>query len=274
MPFIKNNKAMTTIVDKSGAHTHIVKYCTCPEATIADIQLFNMGLFPASFVEPKTAFTFNVLNNFLLDNLECGTSATNYYSKLRRMTMSVFPHLVPDCYRELMRVARQWQKLKLLKWNSFGHEEKEVRPGDLALFCLACPQPGINVTLPAGGTTEDINTNNGSDRQTPSWLYTRSLVMDRNFKAKHLHATNPTNKGSLMDSRGFMVGDAMYKEHLAIAKDAVQQSECNNHRTINLADASHHRLEATGIGRCACVKHGCFVPHAMVDFQKGESIPE
>ncbi|KAG1863200.1 hypothetical protein DFJ58DRAFT_656481 [Suillus subalutaceus] len=24
------------------------------------------------------------------------------------------------------------------------------------------------------------------------------------------------------------------------------------------------------IGGCACARHGCFVPHAMVDFQKGE----
>ncbi|KAG2102537.1 uncharacterized protein F5147DRAFT_580924, partial [Suillus discolor] len=270
VPFIKNNKAMTTIVDKSGVHTHIVKYCTCPEADTADIQLFNMGLFPASFIEPKTAFTFDVLNDFLLDNLECGTSAMNYYSKLRRMTTSVFPHLVPDCYRELMRVARQWRKLKLLKWNGFSHEDKEVRPGDLALFCPACPQPGTHVTLPAGGTTKDIDANNGSGRETPSWLYTRSLVTDGNFKAEHLHATNPADEVSLMDGRGFMVGDALYKEHLAIAKDAMQRSECNNHHAVNLANASRHRLEATGIGGCACARHGCFVPHAMVDFQKGE----
>jgi hypothetical protein len=54
-----------------------------------------MGMFPASFNRPKTAFTFAVLDDFLLDNLECGTSAMNYYSKLRRMTSSVFPHLVP-----------------------------------------------------------------------------------------------------------------------------------------------------------------------------------
>ncbi|KAG1796142.1 hypothetical protein EV424DRAFT_1285583, partial [Suillus variegatus] len=66
-----------------------------PGAGAADIQLFKMGLFPASFLEPKTAFTFDVLNDFLLDNLECGTSAMNYYSKLRRMTTTVFPHLVP-----------------------------------------------------------------------------------------------------------------------------------------------------------------------------------
>ncbi|KAG1805128.1 hypothetical protein EV424DRAFT_1474414 [Suillus variegatus] len=221
---------MTTIVDKSGVHTHMVKYCTCPAATAADIQLFKMGLFPVSFLEPKTAFTFDVLNDFLLDNLECRTSAMNYYSKLRRMTTTIFLHLVPDQYQELMRVARQWRKLKLLKRNGFGHEEKEVKPGDLALFCLACPQPGIN---------------------TPSWLYTRSLVMDGNFKAEHLHAVNPGDKATLMDGRGFMVRDALYKEHLT-------------------ANASHHRLEATGIGGCACARHGCFVPHAMVDFQKGE----
>ncbi|KAG2086762.1 uncharacterized protein F5147DRAFT_659138 [Suillus discolor] len=270
VPFIKGNSSMTTIVDKSGIHTHMVKYCTCPNATTANIQMFKMGLFPASFLEPKTAFTFDVLNDFLLDNLECRTSAMNYYSKLRRMTMTIFPHLVPDRYWELMRVARQWRKLKLLKWNGFDHEEKEVKPGDLALFCLACPQPGINVTLPVRELTEDPNVNKGSDLQTPSWLYTRSLVMDGNFKAEHLHAVNPGDEVSLMDGRGFMVGDALYKEHLAIAQDTVQQSECNNHRAVNQANASRHRLEATGISGCTCARHGCFVPHTMVDFQEGE----
>ncbi|KAG1840341.1 hypothetical protein F4604DRAFT_1690823 [Suillus subluteus] len=253
VPFIKNNKTMTTIVDKSGVHTHMVKYCTCPGAPSADIQLFQMGLFPASFLEPKTAFSFDVLDDFLLNNLECGTSAMNYYSKLRRMTTRVFPHLVP--------------KLKLLKWNGFGHEDKEVMPGDLALFCPACPQPGINVTLPTGDDAEGLN---GSDLETPRWLYSRSLVMDRNFKVEHLHAANPSDEVSLMDGHGFMVSDRIYKEHLSLAKEAVQRSECNNHRAINQVNATRHRLEATGIGGCACARHGCFVPHAMVDFQKGE----
>ncbi|KAG1852098.1 hypothetical protein DFJ58DRAFT_716618 [Suillus subalutaceus] len=194
----------------------MVKYCTCPGAPSADIQLFQMGLFPASFLEPKTAFSFDVLDDFLLDNLN-GTSAMNYYSKLRRMTTRVFPHLVPDRYRELMRVTRQWWKLKLLKWNGFGHEDKKVTPGDLALFCPACPQPGINVTLPTGDDAEGLN---GSDLQMPRWLYSRSLVMDGNFKAEHLHAANLSDEVSLMDGRGFMVGDRIYKEHLSLAKEA------------------------------------------------------
>ncbi|KAG1884747.1 hypothetical protein F4604DRAFT_1676839 [Suillus subluteus] len=58
-------------------------------------ELFKMGLFPASFTRPKTAFTFALLDDFILDNLECRTSAMNYYSKLKRITSSVFPHLVP-----------------------------------------------------------------------------------------------------------------------------------------------------------------------------------
>ncbi|KAG1726351.1 uncharacterized protein EDB91DRAFT_1061664 [Suillus paluster] len=32
-----------------------------------------------------------------------------------------------------------------------------------------------------------------------------------------------------------------------------------------------HKLEAMGIGGCACTSHRCFVPNSMVDFQKGES---
>ncbi|KAG1788809.1 hypothetical protein EV424DRAFT_1355962 [Suillus variegatus] len=73
-----------------------------------------------------------------------------------------------------------------------------------------------------------------------------------------------------MVARGLVYVVVTYKAHLALAKDAVQRSECNNHRAVNQANATWHRLEATGIGGCACARHGCFVPHAMVDFQKGE----
>lgn len=46
--------------------------------------------------------------------------------------------------------------------------------------------------------------------------------MDGNFKAKHLHAINPSNEVSLMDSHGFVVGDTLYKEHLVVAQDTIQ----------------------------------------------------
>jgi hypothetical protein len=39
---------------------------------------------------------------------------------------------------------------------------------------------------------------------------------------------------------------------------------------VNQANANRRDLEATGIGACACARHGCFLPHSVVDFQKGE----
>ncbi|KAG1797829.1 uncharacterized protein HD556DRAFT_1431037 [Suillus plorans] len=233
-----------TIVHSSGVHIS---------------SLFEIGLFAASFTRPKTAFTFALLDDFILDNLECGTSGMNYYSKLRRITSSLFPHAVPDCYREMMRVARQWRQLKLLKWNGFGHEKREPKDGELALFCPACPQPGINAPLQPE-----------SDETTHGWIYTCSLVMDSNFKAEHLYPTHPEDEVWLTDSKGFMVGRVRYQAHLAVAQDSAQRSECNNHRAVNQANASRHKLEATGISGCMCARHGCFVPNSMVDFQKGE----
>ncbi|KAG2068957.1 hypothetical protein BDR04DRAFT_1022816, partial [Suillus decipiens] len=133
---------------------------------------------------------------------------------------------------------------------------------DLALFCPACPQPGINLDLPTGTASRPDD--------TPSWLFTRTLVMDGNFKAEHLHPVNPSDEVSLMDGLAFIVRDERYKRHLSIAQDQVQKSDCNNHHAVNQANASWQKLEATGIGGCACAQHGCFVPHSMVDFQKGE----
>ncbi|KAG1767881.1 hypothetical protein EV702DRAFT_979832 [Suillus placidus] len=253
-----NDPWMTTVVDMSGLHSLMIRFCRCADVLSPDMQLFETGLFPASFTSPKTAFTFAVLDDFLLDNLECGTSAMNYYSKLRRITSSVFPHLVPDRYRELMRVGRQWRQLKQLKWHGFGHEKRQPKAGELALFCPACPQPRVNVNLAEKKAAD------------PAWLYSRSLVMDGNFKAEHMFPVNATDEVALTDGLGFMVGDARYKMHLAEAKDVVNRSDCNNHRAVNQANASRHKLEATGIGGCACARHGCFVPHLMVDFQKGK----
>jgi hypothetical protein len=46
----------------------------------------------------------------------------------------------------LMRVSRQWRDLLARKRFGYGHEvDKSPGNGDLALFCPACPQPGINL---------------------------------------------------------------------------------------------------------------------------------
>lgn len=82
------------LVDRSGVHQLAVRWCQCKGSHPQDIQLLQSGLFPASFGRIRTAFTFKVLDDFLVDNLECKTTAFNFYNKLRRITSKVFPHKV------------------------------------------------------------------------------------------------------------------------------------------------------------------------------------
>ncbi|KAG1841050.1 hypothetical protein F4604DRAFT_1690502 [Suillus subluteus] len=55
---------------------------------------------------------------------------------------------IVDQYQELMRASQQWRDLINRKQFGFGHDT-EVKPGagDLALFCVACSQPGINIPI-------------------------------------------------------------------------------------------------------------------------------
>ena len=59
------------------------------------MELMATGLFLATFRNPKTAFTFRVLEEFHLDNLECKTTPSQFFSRLRRLTSDEFPNTVP-----------------------------------------------------------------------------------------------------------------------------------------------------------------------------------
>lgn len=86
---------IVVIVDVTGVHEIGVGWCSCPNATSPDKQLLAMGLYPGSTLRPRTAFTFRVLDDFLLTNKECKTSAMSYYSKLTCVTNNAFPDRVP-----------------------------------------------------------------------------------------------------------------------------------------------------------------------------------
>lgn len=90
----KGNHNMV-IVDATGVHPIKVVWCGCSDAAPREVQLFELGLFPSSFKSPKTAFTFAVLDDFRLDNLECKTAARRYFNKLQRLTSPAFPQSVP-----------------------------------------------------------------------------------------------------------------------------------------------------------------------------------
>jgi hypothetical protein len=85
-----------TIIHSTGVFTHNVLWCHCPGSNNQQhLQLLKEKLFPASTSRPRTAFTFDVLDHFLIDALECKTSAMSFFQKLRRLTSNAFPDSIP-----------------------------------------------------------------------------------------------------------------------------------------------------------------------------------
>lgn len=152
------------IVDASGLISLPAIWCACANKAAEDGKpeeaekirkpdehLLDLQMLAASYDKIKTVFTFRCLDDYRLSNLECKTSAYQYYQKLRRLTNPAFPQSVPNRYNEFRRATRQWRNLKLQKWFGFGHRLVSPTKGSMALFCAACPQPGVN--LPADHLT-------------------------------------------------------------------------------------------------------------------------
>ncbi|KAI6014642.1 hypothetical protein EDC04DRAFT_2953252 [Pisolithus marmoratus] len=130
----------------------------------------------------------------------------SFYQKLKRFTNDAFPER--DRYRELMRVSQLWRDLKHRKWFGFWHDmEQDPGDGGLALFCPACPQPGVN--LPAAWKVH-------YDRDTMM----RQYVIDGNFTAQHMKMNKPELDVALSDGKGYMVAEVPYQSHLKQSLDS------------------------------------------------------
>jgi hypothetical protein len=89
------SQSTLTIVASTRIFKRSIWWCHCIKSLKWFVQLLlRAKLFPASFKNPKTAFMFDVLDQFQLDALECKTVAMNFMSKIRRITDEVFPSLV------------------------------------------------------------------------------------------------------------------------------------------------------------------------------------
>ncbi|KAG2005829.1 hypothetical protein CC2G_002197 [Coprinopsis cinerea AmutBmut pab1-1] len=246
------------VVHANGVHFLPFVFCRCLEAPSDEVQLLRYGFYPATFRDIRTVFTHALLDDYLLEMLECFTSTHHFYSKLRRMTNKNFPHSVPDRTRELRRAGRQWRRLKDLKHFGFGHTKKTPGRGDMALFCAACPQPGINLPDDWKSDPED-------------WKYQRSLVADGNFVLVHRKQKNQGEGDVFLKSgEGYMTERTRYKEHLKASEERKEPQTCHEHRAIADRSKGHKGCDVTGVGAFACMRHGCFAPGSVVDFQKGE----
>jgi hypothetical protein len=196
------------VVHTNGVHHIALVYCTCRGQEEAHSDLMAQRLIPTSFTRYRTLFTHAVLDDFRAANLECKASAYQYFQKLRRHTSPMAPETVPNLYHELRRMSRIWRWMKKLKWAGFAHRDEETtvpKAGELANFCPACPQVGVN--LP-----------HDWELDPQRWVYQRSFVADGNFKADHVRQRQ-NNDLWLSEGGGMMSLRREYDRFLAIAKE-------------------------------------------------------
>lgn len=87
-----------TLVAVNGFFKHNVAWCHClveGKRVSAAMQLFTERLFPATHTRPETAFTFDLLDYFWVDMMECKTANQSFIRKLGRITNPDFPEDSP-----------------------------------------------------------------------------------------------------------------------------------------------------------------------------------
>jgi hypothetical protein len=242
------NNQYVRVVHVNGVHHIALVTCACHGAEAVHADLIYSRFVPATFSQYKTLFTVEVLDDFRISNLECKASAYQYFQKLRRLTFPTAPARTPNLYQELLRMARVWRWLKKKKWAGHGHRSGDftkTAPGELANFCPACPQPGIN--LPE---------NWKDDRNR--WVYRRFFVADGNFKADHVRQKNASDIW-LSEGAGMFAERSEYEGFLRTAMERLTVSDLHGAgcAVVRSAGCGNAVVGSAGCGSAVVGSAGC-----------------
>ncbi|KAG1853639.1 hypothetical protein F4604DRAFT_1883371 [Suillus subluteus] len=224
------------IIDTTGIHEVALDFCACGTMQTHVKQLLRARLFPATITEPKTAATFNVLEQYHKLSFESKASAFEFYHGLACLSDN-------DHYATFLCVVHKWRILKLLKHFARGHCPDGVEttePGQCAVLCPACPQPGKNLPEDWKDSPPD-KCDNVDPRISKGWSY--------------------------------FIEEKAYKTYLDDHKGRNQEcSTCASHNAMNMANTKKAGgLAAIGVGTVDCARHNMKLQNAVGDLQKGKN---
>ncbi|KAK0433192.1 hypothetical protein EV421DRAFT_1741782 [Armillaria borealis] len=83
------------------------------------------------------------------EHLEGKVSVYDFVGALRRYTDNVFPYDIPDVSKQLRHAFHVWNLMKMQSQLGQSHGIDDVLtrqpPGNLVVWCTACPEPGFNM---------------------------------------------------------------------------------------------------------------------------------
>jgi hypothetical protein len=213
VPTVPNQDALNNeyvrVVHTNGIHHIALVHCSCRGHENIITDLIYAGWIPTSFVRIRTIFTAALLDHFRYCNLEMRSSAYQFCQMLRRITNSLNPARVVNLYHELRRLSRLWRWLKKLRWAGYAQKAGQPitpQPGQLGIFCPACPQVGVNIP------------DNWKNDPNP-WVFRRFLTVDGNFKADHVRQKSAAGDMWLSDGLGMTTKRSEYIDFLKTATE-------------------------------------------------------
>lgn len=132
--------------------------------------------WPASTERPRSAATFTLLKQFQTLSLQGKLALYDYYKTLELVTDGSGLDHIPVSFHffcrrlinllnstkfrlaQLSLMVREYRHIKMLARAGRGHDPAGIlatKPGEIAVHCRACPQPGVN--LPEGWEKDTEN---------------------------------------------------------------------------------------------------------------------
>ncbi|KAJ7434219.1 hypothetical protein B0H11DRAFT_2258641 [Mycena galericulata] len=256
-----------TVLNWNGIHNVAVDFCGCANSHLAGLprqQLLRMSWYPSTHAEPQTAATFRVLEMFHIMTLQGKVTTYDFYSGLEKLTDNTGMLKMKDRYKSFMRMMRQWRHLVLLKRGGRGNDGArkvaETTPGELAVTCPACPQPGVN--LP-----EDWGAAEGAKK----FLYILFIAIDACFHLKRRLVSSVVKDPALGSGWAYFTEDAPYRSYLLTVTDQKEMSTCSGLAALDYANTKFSRgYGAMGVGLGVCARHEFVQRNGAGDLQKGE----
>jgi hypothetical protein len=169
----------------------------------------------------------------------------------------------------------------MFKRTGRGHAADGItgtKPGECALLCPVCPQPGKN--LPADSSWRNVP-------RERCFLYVLFLAINTNFRIKRRDVSSEEEDPSLGDGVVFFAPVEEYMQHLEkhwnleqevrcsrVAVNLIliawQKSTCVAHDAVDEPDREARGTASSGVGTVDCARHNMKHPNGVGDLQKGE----
>ncbi|KAJ7736393.1 hypothetical protein B0H14DRAFT_3097541 [Mycena olivaceomarginata] len=248
-----------TVIHDNGIHFVAVDYCGCAQAHEAGTwtqQVLRRSWFPATNVEPQTCATFRALETFHIMTLQGKVTTYDYYSGLEKLTDNTGMEKIQDQYKSFMRVMRDGGG----RGNDGERKVADTQPGELAVTCPACPQPGIN--LP-----DDWNTASPERK----FLYILYIAIDACFRLKRRLVSSEMKDPGLATGWAYFTEDGLFRLYILGVTDQKEMSTCSGLAALDYANTKFSRgYGSTGVGLGVCARHEFVQKNGAANLQKGE----